>query len=93
MPVGGFAVEAHADYAYRDKLPSFLGTTYDLKSRWITNATLTLRPEEGGWSAGLYGRNIFNTDYDNTRNFFLPNANIASPGRPATYGVRLTYEL
>lgn len=93
VPVGGFAVEAQADYAYRDKLPSFLGTTYDLKSRWITNATLTLRPEEGGWSAGLYGRNIFNTDYDNTRNFFLPNANIASPGRPASYGVRLTYEL
>ncbi|MDG5496046.1 TonB-dependent receptor [Niveispirillum sp. BGYR6] len=93
IPVGRFAVEAQADYAYRDKLPSFLGTTYDLPSRWIANATLTLHPDEGGWSAGLYGRNIFNTDYDNTRNFFLPNANIASPGRPATYGVRLTYEL
>ena len=93
VPVGLYEIEAQADYSYRDKLPSFLGATYELKGRWVTNATLTLRPEDGPWSIGLYGRNIFGTDYDLTRNYFLPNASIASPGRPATYGLRLTYAL
>lgn len=92
VPVGAYAVEAQADYSYRDQLPSFLGTTYDLKSRWIANATLTLYPEQGGWSAGIYARNLFDTKYDLTRNFFLANASIAQPGRPASYGVRLSYD-
>ncbi len=94
VPVtAGYSVEAQADYSYRDKLPSFLGATYDLEARWIANATLTLRPDDGPWSVGLYGRNIFGEEYDLTRNYFLPNASVASPGRPATYGLRLTYEL
>ncbi|WP_408590122.1 TonB-dependent receptor [Novosphingobium sp.] len=91
VPLGGYALEAAGDYAFRDKLPSFLGATYDLDKRWIANATLTLRPEQGNWSIGLYGRNIFNEKYDLVRNYFLPNAKVAQPGRPATYGVQLGY--
>jgi hypothetical protein len=34
--------------------------------------------------------NAFNTKYDLTRNFFIPEANIADPGRPRTVGGRLT---
>ncbi|MEH3106824.1 MAG: TonB-dependent receptor [Sphingomonas fennica] len=90
QPVGRFALEAAADYSYRDVLPSFLGPAFALPERWIANATLTLSPAGGGWSIGVYGRNIFDTGYDLTRNYFLPNARIASPGRPASYGVRVT---
>ncbi|WP_420140857.1 TonB-dependent receptor [Sphingomonas sp.] len=88
LPLGRYALEAAGDYAYRDALPSFLGPTYRVAPVWLANATLTLRPEKGRWYVGLYGRNIFNEKYDLTRNYFLPNASVASPGRPATYGVR-----
>ena len=92
LPVGAnYSVEAQGDYSFRDELPSFLGPVYDLDERWIANATLTLRPNSGKWWIGAYGRNIFNTKYDLTRNFFLPNANIASPGRPASYGARVGF--
>ncbi len=90
QPIGRFALEAAADYSYRDVLPSFLGPDFALPERWIANATLTLAPAGGGWSIGLYARNLFGTGYDLTRNYFLPNARIAAPGRPATYGVRAT---
>jgi outer membrane receptor protein involved in Fe transport len=93
QPIGDYEIEGQADYSFRDELPSFLGPVYDLPERWIANATLTLRPQDGRWSIGAYGRNLFGTDYDLTRNFFLPNARIASPGRPASYGLRLSYSL
>jgi len=94
LPLGSdFGLEAQGDYSFRDELPSFLGPVYDLDERWIANATLTLRPNNGRWSLGVYGRNIFDTQYDLTRNFFLPNASIASPGRPASYGLRIGYTL
>ncbi|EGD58700.1 TonB-dependent receptor [Novosphingobium nitrogenifigens DSM 19370] len=91
IPAGDYIVEAAGDYAWRSKLPSFLGAAYDLPARWIVNANLTLRPAEGKWSVGLYGRNIFNTRYDLVRNYFLPNARVAQPGRPGTYGIQLGY--
>ncbi|MGU3317487.1 TonB-dependent receptor [Sphingomonas sp. M6A6_1c] len=94
LPVGSaYEIEAQGDYSFRDELPSFLGPVYDLGERWIANATLTFRPTDARWSIGVYGRNIFDTKYDLTRNFFLPNASIASPGRPASYGIRLSYRL
>jgi iron complex outermembrane recepter protein len=81
-----------ADYAYRDKLmPVLLGPTYDVAPYWLANATLTLRPVGGRWSLGLYGRNITGARYDLTRNFFLPNIDVAAPGAPATFGGRVSY--
>jgi outer membrane receptor protein involved in Fe transport len=92
LPLGkDFGLDLQGDYSFRDELPSFLGPTYDLDERWIANATVTLRPANGNWWVGAYARNLFGTKYDLTRNFFLPNANIASPGRPASYGVRLGF--
>lgn len=87
----GYSLEAEADYSFRDKLPSFLGATYDLPERWLANATLTFRPDNGRWWIGAYGRNIFGDKYDLTRNFFLPNAKIAAPGRPASFGGRVGF--
>ncbi len=92
QPIGpDYAIEPAIDYSYRDVLPSFLGPTFNLPERWIANLTLTLRPQHDRWSLGLYARNLFNAHYDLTRNFFLPNADIASPGRPRTFGVRGQY--
>ncbi len=93
MPVGDYAIEAQADYNYRDGQPSFLGPVFKVKGYWLANATLTFKPAEGSWYVGLYGRNLFNQHYDLVRNYFLPNADIAQPGRPATYGVRLGFHI
>jgi iron complex outermembrane recepter protein len=93
VPVGAYAIEAQADYSYRDAQPSFLGPVFKVKGYWLANATLTFKPTEGSWYVGLYGRNVFNQHYDNVRNYFLPNAEIAQPGRPATYGVRLGFHI
>ncbi|RDE05277.1 TonB-dependent receptor [Sphingomonas aracearum] len=94
LPLGArYSLETQADWSWRDELPSFLGPVYDLPDRWIANATLTLRPDEGRWWIGAYARNLFGEKYDLTRNFFLPNASIASPGRPASFGVRLGFGL
>jgi outer membrane receptor protein involved in Fe transport len=90
-PIGGYNLEAGTDYSYRGRLPSFLGTLYDLPGHWIVNANLTLRPDQGAWSIGIYGRNVFNAHYDLVRNYFLPNAKVAQPGRPASYGIQLGY--
>jgi outer membrane receptor protein involved in Fe transport len=76
---GGYAIEPAVDYSYRDALPSFLGPTFTLPDRWIANMTVTLRPADKRWSIGVYARNMFNAHYDLTRNFFLPDADIASP--------------
>ncbi|MBQ1540431.1 TonB-dependent receptor [Caulobacter sp. CCUG 60055] len=88
--IGDFGLEAQADYAYRDKLTSWLGRAYDVDSYWLANASLTLTPNNGPWSVGLWGRNIFDEKYDVTRNFFV-NAKVAAAGRPATWGVRASY--
>jgi outer membrane receptor protein involved in Fe transport len=89
LPAGSeHGVEVAGDYSYRSSSPSFLGPVYTLNSFWLVNATITLRPSKGSWYIGLYGRNLLNEKYDLTRNYFLPNAKIAAPGRPASYGVR-----
>ncbi|HEY0314914.1 MAG TPA: TonB-dependent receptor [Sphingomonas sp.] len=93
VPVGAYAIDAQADYSYRDAQPSFLGPVFKVKGYWLANATLTFKPADGKWYVGLYGRNIFNQRYDTVRNYFLPNADIAQPGRPATYGVRVGFHI
>jgi hypothetical protein len=50
---------------------------------------LTLTPHSGPWQLALFGRNIFGQKYDLEHNFFLGRINIAAPGAPATFGVRL----
>jgi iron complex outermembrane recepter protein len=83
-------LDADVNYAFRDTLnPVLLGPNFVVDSYWIANANLTFSPNNGPWSIGVWGRNIFDTEYDLTRNFFLPGINIAAPGRPATFGVRI----
>jgi outer membrane receptor protein involved in Fe transport len=90
MPVGAYTLTAQTDYAYHGTLdPVLLGPNFRVKDYWLVNATLTLG--QGPWSVGLYGRNLLNQHYDLTRNFFLGGIDIASPGRPRSFGVRGRY--
>jgi iron complex outermembrane receptor protein len=88
-----YAIEAQADYSYRDTQPSFLGSEFNVKGYWLANATLTFKPRNEKWYVGVYGRNIFNQHYDLVRNYFLPNADVAQPGEPATYGLRVGFHI
>jgi outer membrane receptor protein involved in Fe transport len=88
--LGDLTVTPAVDYSFRDALqPPLLGPVYKVDPYWLVNATLTVSPSNGWWSIGVYGRNIFDKKYDLTRNFFLGGIDIAAPGRPASYGVRL----
>lgn len=89
--LGAYTLEAAADYAFHDKLtPLLLGPTYNVKAYWLANASLTLSPAKGPWTLTLWGRNVFDTKYDLTRNFFLPGISIAAPGESATWGGRVS---
>lgn len=89
--VSGFAVTAETNYSYRDEYPSWLGARYDVEAYWLANASVTVGPEDANWSVTFWARNLFDQDYDLTRNFFT-NASIAQPGRPRTIGARLSLQ-
>ena len=89
--VSGFAVTAETNYSYRDEYPSWLGAKYDVEAYWLANASVTVGPEDANWSVTFWARNLFDQDYDLTRNFFT-NASIAQPGRPRTIGARLSLQ-
>jgi len=92
MPLGNWALTAATDYAYHGPLaPVLLGPRYRVDDYWLVNATLTLAPQSGPWSLGLYVRNLTAAHYDLTRNFFLGGIDIAAAGRPRSFGVRGTY--
>lgn len=89
----GFGYTAHFDYSYRDE-QSFplLGPAFTLDSYWLANAFVAIRPDGSPWEFALWGRNIFDETYDETRNTFVAGTtdDFAVPGRPATYGVRVS---
>ncbi len=88
----GFAYTAHIDYSFRDE-QSFplLGPAFTLDSYWLANAYVAFKPDGWNWEIALWGRNIFDQDYDETRNTFVAGTNddFAVRGEPATYGVRI----
>ncbi|HWJ34525.1 MAG TPA: TonB-dependent receptor [Steroidobacteraceae bacterium] len=94
--VGGFKVTAESNYSFHDTYSQFylLGSNdYTIPKYWLTNANLSLSPASGApWRVTLWGRNIFDKAYDVTRNFFLPTAEVAQAGEPATFGIRVSYK-
>ncbi len=94
--VGDFRVTAESNYSFHDTYSQFylLGSNdFTIPKYWLANANLSLSPASGGpWTVGLWGRNIFNRNYDVTRNFFLPTAEVAQAGLPATFGIRVSYK-
>ncbi|TWB44715.1 TonB-dependent receptor [Nitrospirillum viridazoti] len=87
----GHTLKTEADYSYRSSERSLLGSRYNVAGYWLVNAAVTLAPDQGPWTATVYGQNILDRRYDLLRNFFT-NADIAIPGRPATWGIRLGYQ-
>lgn len=89
----GFEYTAHFDYSYRDE-QSFplLGPAFTLDSYWVANAFVAFRPDGSPFEFALWGRNIFDQAYDETRNTFVVGAtdDFAVPGEPATYGIRVS---
>ena len=86
------------DYSYRsDTDPPLLkpisGEGYSVPEYWLVNANLAIRPSDGPWEFALWGRNILDEEYDETRNFFAGTdwTPISAPGQPATYGIRVAY--
>jgi outer membrane receptor protein involved in Fe transport len=84
-------LEPEIDYSYHGFYPSWLGSTFDIPAYWLANANLTFTPAGARWTAGLWVHNLFDKQYDLTRNFFVPGVNVADPGRPRSVGGRLTY--
>ncbi len=86
------------DYSYRGETdppllkPTF-GEGYGVPDYWLVNANLSVRPTDGPWEFGLWGRNLLDEEYHETRNFFAAAdvTPIAAPGLPRTFGVRVAY--
>ncbi|WP_411815953.1 TonB-dependent receptor [Hyphococcus sp. DH-69] len=92
IDLGEYGVIAETNYSRRDFYPSWLGSTYDVDAYWLVNASVSISPANGPWSLGVWVRNVFDKEYDLTRNFFT-SADIAQPGRPRTFGIRLSADI
>lgn len=92
--LAGYELSGRLDIAYRDETtPPLLGPVYTVDDYWLANAELALTPDSGPWRVALWARNLFDTSYDETRNFFIAPgavADVAAPGQVATYGIRLS---
>ncbi|MFN3520722.1 MAG: TonB-dependent receptor [Phenylobacterium sp.] len=88
--VGDFVVRSELNYSWRDDQVSWLGEKYDIPAYWLANASIGVTPADGPWGASIWVRNLFDEEYDLTRNFFT-EAEVGQRGTPRTYGVRLTY--
>jgi outer membrane receptor protein involved in Fe transport len=93
--LAGYQLTAESNYSFHDTYSQFflLGSNdFTVPKYWLANANLSLSPSGGPWTVTVWGRNIFNKNYDITRNFFLPSAEIAQSGEPATFGLRFNYK-
>jgi iron complex outermembrane receptor protein len=94
--VSDYKITAESNYSFHDTYSQFylLGSdAFTIPKYWLANASLSVTPASGGpWTLALWGRNIFNRNYDSTRNFFLPGTDVAQAGQPATFGIRVSYK-
>jgi outer membrane receptor protein involved in Fe transport len=71
--LSGYKLTAESNYSFHDTYSQFflLGSNdFTIPKYWLANANLSVAPAGGPWTFTLWGRNIFNKDYDITRNFF-----------------------
>jgi iron complex outermembrane receptor protein len=93
--IDSYQLVADSNYSFHDTYSQFylLGSNaFTIPKYWLANADLSFAPLGGPWTLTLWGRNIFNRQYDTTRNFFLPGTNVAQSGEPATFGIRANYK-
>jgi iron complex outermembrane recepter protein len=94
-PIGDYKLTAESNYSFHDTYSQFflLGSNdFTIPRYWLANANFSIAPNRGPWTFTIWGRNIFNRDYDITRNFFLPGTEVAQAGDPATFGIRFNYK-
>ncbi len=94
---GSWLFNAQADASYRDKTRSFLtrlnpAFDFEVPGYWLANARVEMGPAEAKWRATVYVRNLFDKQYDVTRNFFDLPLPVAAAGAPRTYGVQVRYD-
>jgi len=88
----GWELRAETNYNYRDELYSVSSSSI-IDAYWLWNGNLSASPVGANWRVGLWGRNLFNTYYEETRNGFNGSARpTTSPRQGRTYGVRLTMD-
>ncbi|WP_321905588.1 TonB-dependent receptor [Paraburkholderia tropica] len=90
---GGYKFRAETNYSYRDAYSQLLllGPNYTVDGYWLFNASVTVSTPDRHWDVSLWARNLFNRQYDLTKNYFLPGTNVAAAGEPRTVGLRVTY--
>lgn len=90
--MAGWALRAETNYNQRDAIYNAASSSV-LPGYWLWNASLSAGPEDANWRLGLWGRNIFDEQYEETRNGFNGSARpTASPNRGRSVGVRLTVD-
>jgi hypothetical protein len=90
--MAGFALRAETNYNQRDGIYNASSASV-LPGYWLWNANLSAGPENANWRVGLWARNLFNTEYEETRNNFNGGARpTSSPNQGRTVGVRLTMD-
>jgi len=90
--MAGLALRAETNYNQRDAIYNAASSSV-LPGYWLWNANLSVGPENANWRVGLWGRNLFNTYYEETRNGFNGSARpTTSPNQGRTIGARLTMD-
>ena len=90
--MGDYALRAETNYSYRGDLYSTSSNSV-IEAYWLANASLSAGPADANWRVTLWGRNIFDKYYEETRNGFNGSARrTTSPHQPRTVGVRLSWE-
>lgn len=86
---GNYALRAETNYAYRGDLYSVTSASA-IPDYWLANANLGIGPADRNWRVALWGRNIFDQYFEESRNGFNSSSRrTASPHQPQTWGVRL----
>lgn len=90
--LAGFDWRAETNYMQRDSIYNAASSSV-LPGYWLWNANFSMGPSDANWRLTLWGRNLFNTYYEETRNGFNGSARpTASPNQGRTVGVRLSMD-
>ena len=93
IPAGPGQITTTALYTYTSaKFTNFTDLPQErVGSINLVNGTIGWSPDGERWSAGLFGRNIFNEKYYGQKLYLPGVAGLASLGAPREYGVDLKY--
>ncbi|WP_291834252.1 TonB-dependent receptor [Brevundimonas sp.] len=90
--LAGFDWRAETNYMQRDAIYNAASSSV-LPGYWLWNANVSMGPSDANWRVTLWGRNLFNTYYEETRNGFNGSARpTASPNQGRTVGLRLSMD-